>query len=485
MATLMDAQVWGGKLFNGEWIAAAQSVNVDEPATGDVLTRVGSATPDEMRQAAEAAHAAQPAWAATPFEERAAVFRKAAALLEQHGEELAPWIVRETGSIGGKAGFELQSATTLLWEAAAMLTQPHGLLLPSSKGVISMARRVPHGVVGVISPFNFPLILSLRAVAPALAVGNTVVLKPDLRTPITGGFLIARLFEEAGLPHGCLQVLPGEAQAGEALVTDDHVAMISFTGSTGAGRRVGELAGKHLKKVTLELGGKNALIVLDDSDLDVAASNVAWGSYFHQGQICMTTGRVLVQRRVAGALLERLVDKAQHLPVGNPATEQVALGPLINRHQLERVDTIVRDSVQQGAALRAGGTYRDLFYQPTVLAEVTPGMRAYEEEIFGPVACVTTFDSDAEAVALANGTEYGLSAGVIAGSVDRAQRLGEQLRVGLLHINDQTVADDMVNPFGGVGASGNGGRHGGPANWDEFTQWQWVTIKEHATPYPF
>jgi benzaldehyde dehydrogenase (NAD) len=261
--------------------------------------------------------------------------------------------------------------------------------------------------------------------------------------------------------------------------------MVSFTGSTAVGRRVGELAGKHLKKVTLELGGKNSLIVLDDADLDLAASNVAWGAYLHQGQICMATGRVLVGSRIAGELLERLVEKARHLPVGNPATEQVALGPIISHRQVSRIHGIVRESVSQGAVVRAGGAYRERFYEPTVLAEVRPGMRAFEEEIFGPVAPVTTFGSDEEAVALANNTDYGLSAGVISGSVDRAQRLGEQLQVGILHINDQTVADDMINPFGGVGASGNGGRHGGPANWEEFARWQWVTIKNQPTPYPF
>jgi benzaldehyde dehydrogenase (NAD) len=485
VTNLLDTTTWEGKLFNGQWVPASQTVDVDEPATGEIMTRVGMATPAHIGQAATAAKAAQPAWAATDFEVRAAIFHKAASLLEQHAEEITPWYVRETGSIPPKVGVETHGATLSLWDAAAMLTQPLGVILPSSNGVTSLARRVPHGVVGVISPFNFPLILSMRAVAPALAVGNTVVLKPDPQTPIAGGFLIARIFEEAGLPPGCLHVLPGDAGAGEALVTDPNVDMISFTGSTASGRRVGELAGKHLKKVTLELGGKNSLIVLDDADLDLAASNVAWGSYLHQGQICMSTGRVLVQRRIASDLLDRLVDKANHLPVGNPATEQVALGPIISHRQIGRIDAIVRESVAQGASLKAGGTYKDRFYKPTVLADVKPGMPAFEEEIFGPVASVTIFDSDEEAVALANRTDYGLSAAVISGSVEHAQQLGEQLHTGLLHINDQTVADDIINPFGGVGASGNGGRHGGPANWEEFTHWQWVTIKGRPTPYPF
>jgi benzaldehyde dehydrogenase (NAD) len=393
--------------------------------------------------------------------------------------------VRETGAIPPKADFELHFVTSILIEAAAIATQPPGLMLPSGAKRMSFARRVPHGVVGVISPFNFPLILSTRAVAPALALGNAVVLKPDPQTPVTGGFMLARLFEAAGLPSGLLHVLPGAAATGEALVADPNVHMISFTGSTAAGRRVGEMASRHLKKVTLELGGKNSTIVLDDADLDVAASSVAWSAYLHQGQICMATGTVLAHRDVARDLTERLVDKAKKLPVGDPNSAQCALGPLINERQLERVDGIVKDAVAKGAVLRVGGTYDRLFYQPTVLEHVKPGMRVLDEEVFGPVIAVVPFDTDDEAIALNNATEYGLSTGVITQSLERAMRFASRLKSGIVHVNDQTVADEPWVPFGGTGASGNGGRHGGPANWEEFTQWQWVTIQDRATPYPF
>ena len=253
-----------------------------------------------MRRAAAEARAAQPAWAATPYEKRAAVLRKAARLLEDNQEELIPWIARETGGIPAKAGFEIHMVTEILYRSAAMCTEPQGLVLPSDPGRISLARRLPRGVVGVISPFNFPLILSSRAVAPALATGNAVVLKPDPRTALTGGFIIARIFEEAGLPKGVLHVLPGGAEAGEAICTDPDIAMVSFTGSSRVGRRIGELAGKHLKKVQLELGGKNAVIVFEDADLDAAASAIAFGAWFHQGQICMTTGRVLARDKIVG-----------------------------------------------------------------------------------------------------------------------------------------------------------------------------------------
>jgi len=482
----MNQDTWEGRAFDGSWIETAGGrAEVMEPATGGRLYEVGQANAEDIARAAEAASAAQGAWAATDPREKSAIFHRAANWLEGHADELLRMMIRETGSIPPKAQVELREGTAMLHLAGSVVLEPAGLVLPSVPGRTSLARRLPIGVVGVISPFNFPLILSMRAAAPALAVGNGVIIKPDLRTPVTGGFVIALALEAAGLPAGLLHVLPGGAEAGEALVTDPHVGMIAFTGSTAAGRRVGELAGRHLKKVSLELGGKNSLIVLDDADLDLAASNVAWGAWLHQGQICMTTGRVLVHERVADELVRRLVDKANHLPVGNPATDPVALGPLINQSQLEHCHGIVQDTVAAGAVLEAGGTYEGLFYRPTVLTGVRPGMRSFEEEIFGPVASVTTFASDDEAVGLANDTEYGLSAAVISPSLGRARALGERLHTGLLHINDQTVNDEVINPFGGRGCSGNGLSAGAPTWWDQFTEWQWITIRDEPHQYPF
>jgi benzaldehyde dehydrogenase (NAD) len=227
------------------------------------------------------------------------------------------------------------------------------------------------------------------------------------------------------------------------------------------------------------------MIVFDDADLDIAASNVAWGSYLHQGQICMTTGRVLVQKSIAEEFIKRLADKAEHLPVGNPATGQVALGPVINQKQLQRIDSIVKDTVAAGASLRAGGKYENLFYRPTVLTDVKPGMRSFDEEVFGPVTSVVTFENEDEAIALNNATEYGLSCGILTKSLERAMYVAHRVNTGKVHINDQTVGDEPWIPFGGSGASGNGGRHGGPANWEEFTQWQWITIQDKANAYPF
>ncbi|MDF3839310.1 benzaldehyde dehydrogenase, partial [Cupriavidus basilensis] len=394
-------------------------------------------------------------------------------------------IARETGGILPKGEHEVREAIVLLQRAAAMPLEANGRVLPSAPGRLSIARQLPLGVVGVISPFNFPLVLSLRSVAPALAVGNAVVIKPDPRTPYAGGFVIAEVLAAAGLPKGLLHVLPGGADVGQALVEAPGVPMLAFTGSTAAGRKIGELAGKHLKKVSLELGGKNSLIVLDDADLDKTVSAIAFGAWFHQGQICMATGRVLAHRSIAAELTRRLADKARHLPVGDPAVEHVALGPIIDRRQLQNVVDIVDASVAAGAVVEAGGTHEGLFYRPTVLSNVKPGMRAFDEEIFGPVASVIPFDTDDEAIELANRTDYGLSAGVISASVGRAMALGERLHTGLLHINDQTVADEVINPFGGTGASGNGSSVGGPADWEQYTHWQWVTVKDAVPQYPF
>ena len=483
-ASLEDS-AWKGCFFTGQWQPAASTAPVTDKATGEVLSHIGLATVDDLAACAHAAAQAQVAWADTAPDERAAIFRRAAQLVEQHRDELAGWIMRESGGLRAKADMELRSTLTTLHASAAMMGEPQGLLLPNRVDRLSMARRVPHGVVGVIAPFNFPLTLSIRAVAPALVTGNAVVLKPDPQTAVCGGFLIARLFQEAGLPAGLLHVLPGGADVGEAICTDPHIAMVAFTGSTGAGRKVGALCGANLKKVSLELGGKNSLIVLDDADLDAAASGAAFGAWLHQGQICMATGRILASERIAAELTQRLAEKALRLPVGDPSQGKVALGPVINARQLQRIDAIVKESVAAGAVLHAGGTHENLFFRPTVLGGVKPGMRAFDEEIFGPVASITSFDTDDEAVALANQTDYGLAAAVMSRSTSRALALGKRLKVGLLHINDQTVLGDPHVPYGGRGASGNGSRIGGPANWDEFTQWQWITVRDAPPPYPF
>ncbi|WP_327585633.1 benzaldehyde dehydrogenase [Nonomuraea sp. NBC_00507] len=484
--TFLDPKIWTGLVFDGGWTASrAGDAPVVEPATGNELGRAGTAGADDVAAAALRARQEQRAWAATPYEERAAVLRRAGRLFEEHAQEIQDWIVRESGGVPGKAAFETHVAAQECYEAAALASQPLGEVLPTSRKRLSFARRVPVGVVGVIAPFNFPLILGTRSVAPALALGNAVVFKPDQRTAVCGGFAIARVFEEAGLPSGLLHVLPGGAETGQALVTDPNIPVISFTGSSAAGRKVGEAGARLLKRVHLELGGNSALVVFDDADLQPAVSAASWASFFHQGQICMTAGRHLVHESVAEEYVERLAAKADALPVGDPATGQVALGPLIDPGQRDRVHRLVTDSVSAGARLAAGGTYDRLFYRPTVLAGVPAHAPAYAEEVFGPVAPVMTFSSLEQAAALAADTEYGLSLGILTRDVMKGLALADLVPTGIVHINDQTVDDEAVAPFGGVGASGTGTRFGGPANADAFTETQWVTVQGDVAAYPF
>ncbi|MFI2612172.1 aldehyde dehydrogenase family protein [Kitasatospora sp. NPDC018619] len=458
---------------------------VREPATGHPIAVVALAAARDVDNAVAAAAKAQPAWAATPATARAAVLRRAAAALERHRAEVAGLLVREGGAVRGKAEFEVGAVLDELWSAAALPTRPHGHLLAAEPGRESHGRRVPLGVVGVISPWNVPLVLAMRAVAPALALGNAVVVKPDVLTAVCGGGVIARLFEEAGLPEGLLHVLPGGADVGEALVRHPEVPMIAFTGSSAVGAEIGAVAGRMLKRVSLELGGNNALIVLDDADLDAAASAGAWGSFFHQGQICMAAGRHLVHEAVAERYLELLAERARRLRLGDPYREDVDLGPIIGERQLDRVERIVRTSVAAGALVLAGGARRGPYFEPTVLAGVTPDMPAFTEEVFGPVAPVTVFADDEQAVELANRTAYGLCAAVQTGSVRRGRAIADRLRAGMVHINDQTINDEAHVPHGGFGASGNGSRHGSEHSWDEYTQWQWLTVRETPARYPF
>src|SRR3984885_3926887 len=486
--TMLEAVDWSGKISPGSWPPAqgGGTLTSIEPATGQTLAEVGLAGKDDVAASAKQARAAQPAWAAIPGHERAALIRNVARVLEDNRAEFETWLVREGGAVPGKAVFEVGLVLGELWEAAALPTQPWGHLLATAEpGRESIAQRLPLGVVGVISPWNFPQILSVRAVAPALALGNAVVLKPDVQTAVSGGGLIGRLFELAGLPEGLLHVLPGDAGPGAALTENPDVAMISFTGSTAVGRLVGETAGRTLQRGSLELGGNNALIVLDDADLDIASSAGAWSAFLHQGQVCMTAGRHIVVESVAGRYLDRLAERAENLPVGNPYTEQVALGPLINARQLANVDRIVTEPIDAGASLRAGGTHQDLYYRPTVLAGVTPAMPAFREEIFGPVAPVIVVKDADEAIRVANDTDYGLVAAIQTGSLERGLDIASQLRTGIIHVNDQTLNNDAYAPFGGTGASGNGSRFGSQSSWDEFTQWQWVTSRPQAHAFPF
>ncbi len=483
---LRDADVWSGGINIAGWRrGGAGERSVVEPATGAVLGMVGLASVEDVDRAAARAVEAQKEWAARKPEDRAAVLRRAGQLWEEHAGEVGDWIVREAGSVPAKAGLEVHTAAAECFEGAALSTAPAGEVLATNEERWSFARRRPVGVVSVIAPFNFPLILAIRAVAPALALGNAVLLKPDPRTAVSGGVSIMRIFEDAGLPQGLLSLLPGGADVGAALVEHPAVRVIAFTGSTRAGRIIGETAGRLLKRAHLELGGNNAMIVLPGVDLAAAASAAAFGSYLHQGQICMTTGRHLVHTDVYDAYVDALAEKARNLPVGDPAREAVALGPIIDTHERDRIDTVVRNAVDAGARLVAGGQPAGAGYLPTVLADVQPDNPAWRQEIFGPVAPVMRFSTVDEAVALANDSDYGLSASIL-GDVGMAMQIADRLESGKVHVNEQTVSDEAYAPFGGVKDSGNGGRVGGAtANLDAFTETQWVTLRSSIAPYPF
>jgi benzaldehyde dehydrogenase (NAD) len=485
--TLLDSATWTGQISSDGWRESlGGSRPVIEPATGESIGSIGIANAADVEQAAAFAAKAQPEWAAMPFQERAAILRRAGDLIERNSEEIHWWIIREAGSIPPKAQLETHVAAQECFEASALPSHPLGRILPSEQPRFSLARRVPAGVVGVIAPFNVPLILGIRSVAPALALGNAVVFKPDPRTAVCGGVVIARIFEEAGLPSGVLHLLPGGADAGEAMVADPRISVISFTGSTAAGRKVGELAGRHLKRVHLELGGNSAMIILDDADIPLAASAGAFGSFLHQGQICMTTGRHLVHEKVADAYIEAMSAKADALPVGNPATDQVALGPIIDAAQRDKIHALVTASVDAGARLTAGGTYEDLFYRPTVIVADDPSIPAYANEVFGPVAPIMRFSSIDEAAQLAAATDYGLSLGILTRDPLKGLELASRIPSGIVHINDQTVSDEAQIPFGGVGASGTGSRFGGAeSNIEAFTEGQWVTMRSEIPAYPF
>jgi benzaldehyde dehydrogenase (NAD) len=457
-----------------------------EPATGRHLLTIAGSTTDDVARAAAAAAAAQPAWAETDYQERARILRRAAEIYEAHRAEFGTWTQRETGAVHSKMHHEQNFTIGELHAAATIPYQPYGSLVPTVvRGRLSMLRRIPVGVIGAITPWNSPSVLGMRVVAPALALGNAVVLKPDPQTPVAGGAMFEAIFREAGLPDGVLQVVIGGADVGEAIVTDPNVTRVTFTGSTAAGRRVGELAGRLLKRASLELGGNNAFVVLDDADVEAAASAGAFASFQFQGQVCFATGRHIVHRSVASDYVELLAERAGRLRLGDPFREEVDLGPIVNQRQLERVDDIVRRSVDGGARLVVGGTYDGLYYRPTVLADVTTGLPAWTDEIFGPVAPVVVFDTDDEAAALANDSAYGLTGAVYSRSVSRGLALAQRFRTGMVHVNDQTVNDEATIPFGGMGLSGNGSRFGGAANWDEFTDWQWITVRDEPKSFPF
>ena len=422
--------------------------------------------------------------------ERRGLFLRAADLLGSRADEAAALMTAETGAIRPWGLFNVGLAAEMLREAAATITQPLGELLPTSTpGAISMSLRQPAGVVASFAPWNAPIILGIRSVAAPLAVGNTVVMKPSEHAPLSAGLFLADILHEAGFPPGVCNVVttaPEEAPSvAEALIADRRVRRVSFTGSTRVGRWIGELAARNLTPAVLELGGKNSLVVLDDADLDYAVDAIAFGAYMNSGQICMSADRVLVQRAVAEELTSRLAAKAAKLPAGDPRDPGTLIGPLITTRAAERVADLVDEAASEGAQVCAGGGRpQGALYPASVLSGVTPRMRVDTEEIFGPVCTVLSVEDEDEAVAVANGSTYGLSAGVITEDVRRGLDIARRLRTGIVHVNDQPVDDEPQAPFGGVGDSGYG-RFGGRAGAESFSELRWVTLQQGHRRFPF
>ena len=462
--------------------SGAGLLSVRDKASGEIFAVAGLADPADVDAAAASARAAQRASATCA--DRAAVLRAAAAL-SGRSAELRELIMHETGCIGGKPDYEIAAATSELIEAAALASRSPGELVPTTHpGRLSLCERVPVGLVGVITPWNFPLVLGMRVIARALALGNAVLIKPSPETPLSGGLAIAELFAEAGVPAGLFQVLPGDVEVGDRLVTHPEIAMIHFTGSTAVGRKIAQTAGGLLKKVSLELGGNNALIVLDDADLEQATMIGAWSSFHYQGQTCITAGRHIVTEGIAPAYIDGLAKRASAITVGNTVTEDVGLGPMINQRQLDRAAGLLADEVADGATVVAGGTANAPFFQPTVVTGVPTSSALWTEEIFAPIAPVVVVKDAEEAVALANDTGYGLVNSVVTADLFRGGEIARQLRAGMVHVNDATPQDEAAAPFGGIGQSGLGGRAGGDANLEEFTERRWLTLNPGPVHYP-
>jgi acyl-CoA reductase-like NAD-dependent aldehyde dehydrogenase len=475
------------QFIGGEWTDAADGGTFDDldPFSGDTVARVPAGGGDDAQRAIDAAAAAFPAWSQTPPAERQRVFLTAAGILERRQDEVVSWLARETGSTFGFAMFQSHFVPGLFRQAAALAYAPLGEILPSDTGAFSMGVRRPVGVVGAIAPWNAALILSARAIAAPMALGNTVVLKPSELSPYAGGLLWGEIFAEAGLPAGVLNIVthaPGEAGAiGDRLVEDPRVRVINFTGSTETGRRLAEAAGRNLKRIVLELGGHNPLIVLADADLEYAVNATTFGAFLHQGQICMSARRIIVERPIAEEFVQRLAEKTKSLKAGDPNEHDTIIGPLINESALQMVKDRVDDAVARGAKVLAGGKAVGPVYEATLLADVPADAEFAKHETFGPVASIDVVDSAEEAVERANATSYGLASGIITSDADKGLALAQQIQAGIVHVNDQPVGDEPQMPFGGVKDSGLG-RFGGTAVIDEFTELHWITV---SAPHPF
>lgn len=476
------------RLFiGGEWVPSSTGTLVDDlnPATGAVYARVHQASKEDIERAIAAAYRAKDDWGRTVPAQREAIMLKAARLLDERISEFSDVLIDEGGATFGKAMFEASFVANLLRSAAGESRRIFGETMPSdAPGVFSMTVRRPLGVIAGISPFNFPFLLAMKKVCLALAAGNTFVLKPASPTPVIG-LKIAELFEAAGLPKGVLNVIPVKGSTlGDTLVVDPRIRMVTFTGSTEVGKQLAEVAGRYQKKITLEMGGKSPLIVLKDADLDYAVNAAAFGIFLHQGQVCMANSRLIVEAGIYEAFCDKLTAKARSLKVGDPRQPDTVIGPLVEAKQCAFIDAQVEDARAKGARILFGGHSEGGFYQPTIVADVTRQMRIFDEESFGPVVCVIKVANSEEALAVANDSSFGLSAGLITNDLQKAFDLSLRLEAGMVHINDCSILDEPHVPFGGVKDSGVG-REGGRYSMEEMTEVKWITVQLGQRHFPF
>ncbi|WP_137155022.1 aldehyde dehydrogenase [Rhizobium sp. FKL33] len=476
-------------LIAGQSVAASTGASFERinPVSADVASIASAASIEDAQAAALAAAAAFPKWSATSPNVRRSLLEKAASVLKGKREDVAVRMMAETGATRQWCDENVNFGAEILLDAAAMTTMITGSVLPTDKtGMTSFAMRQPAGVCLAMAPWNAPLLLGVRSVAMALACGNTVVLKSSELCPATHR-LIGDVLTEAGFPAGVVNVIsnaPADASIiVETLIGHPVVRRVNFTGSTRVGRSIALLGAKYLKRCLLELGGKAPFIVLDDADLEEAVRAAAFGAFYNQGQICMSTERIIVLDSIADAFVERFSAKAKTLKAGDPGRGHMPLGALITSDSARRVRAMIDDAVSKGAELRAGGDARDALMDATVIDRVTRPMRLYHEESFGPVASIIRVEDVEEAISVANDCEYGLSGAVFGRDVSRALQVAQRIESGICHINSATVEDEPHMPFGGVKASGYG-RFGGQSALDEFTELRWVTIAEGPRDYP-
>ena len=477
-------------LIDGKSTAALAGGSFDrmDPMKGSAASKAAAAKAADVSLAVEAAATAFPDWAATGPGRRRELLLKSAEMLLAHQKDFVDCMVQETGSTQPWAGFNVAFAAGILREAASMTTQIAGEVIPSDvPDNLALAIRQPIGVCAAIAPWNAPVILGVRAIAMPLACGNTVVFKASEACPAVHR-LIGTALVQAGAPPGVCNVITNApedaAEVVAALIDHPMVRHINFTGSTRVGRIVAERAARHLKPVLLELGGKAPLIVLDDADIDAAVNAAAFGAFMNQGQICMSTERIVVDEQVADEFVRKLSAKAAALPVQDPSLGPTVLGSMVDSRSASRVAELIEDAAAKGASVTAGGGGNGTLMQATVIDGVTPAMRIYAEESFGPVVSVVRVKGDEEALRVANDTEYGLSAAVFSRDISRAWKVARRANSGICHINGPTVHDEPQMPFGGVKASGYG-RFGGKAGIDEFTILRWITVQTGERHYPF